>query len=41
MEAIWGATVRHGEHRRNIVIRGIPESELRGRVFEIGTALLE
>ena len=31
----------NGEHRRNLVIRGIPLSDLKGKRFHIGEALLE
>jgi MOSC domain-containing protein YiiM len=33
--------VAHGEHRRNIVTRGIRLHELRGKQFAIGDAILE
>lgn len=41
MAADFGVQVSAGEHRRNIVIRGITHAELRGRRFAIGTVVLE
>jgi MOSC domain-containing protein YiiM len=36
-----GLRVHDGEHRRNIIVRGIGLEELRGRRFRIGEAVLE
>ncbi len=36
-----GIHVRDGEHRRNIVTRGIELEQLRGRQFQVGEAILE
>lgn len=36
-----GMRVGDGEHRRNLVCRGIQLEELRGRRFSVGTAVLE
>ena len=36
-----GINTRNGEHRRNIVTRGIQLESLRGRRFQIGEAVLE
>ncbi len=37
----WGIAVLAGEHRRNLVVRGLPLRELEGSRFRIGTALFE
>ena len=36
-----GLRVKNGEHRRNIITRGVRLSNLRGRRFQIGEAILE
>ena len=36
-----GLRVHDGEHRRNIIVRGIGLEEMRGRRFRIGEAVLE
>jgi MOSC domain-containing protein YiiM len=36
-----GLHVHNGEHRRNIIVRGIGLEELRGRRFRVGEAILE
>ena len=36
-----GISVHNGEHRRNIVTRGIQLESLRGRQFQVGEAVLE
>jgi MOSC domain-containing protein YiiM len=36
-----GIQVANGEHRRNLVIRGIRLGELRGKRFQVGRAILE
>jgi MOSC domain-containing protein YiiM len=41
MEAGFGVHVSQGEHRRNLVTRGICHAELRGRRFCVGEAVLE
>ncbi|MBV9488327.1 MAG: MOSC domain-containing protein [Verrucomicrobia bacterium] len=41
MEAAFGVHVSQGEHRRNLVTRGIGHAELRGRRFTVGEAVLE
>ncbi|MBW0000059.1 MAG: MOSC domain-containing protein [Verrucomicrobia bacterium] len=41
MEAGFGVQVSQGEHRRNLVTRGIAHAELRGRRFSFGEAVLE
>lgn len=41
MTAKFGVPVSHGEHRRNLVTRGIAHVELRGRRFAIGEVVLE
>lgn len=41
MEALDGINVHHGEHRRNIVTRGIALRELYGMRLRIGEVLLE
>lgn len=37
----FGVAVLNGEHRRNIVTRGVRLMDLRGRRFRVGAALLE
>lgn len=39
--ATTGLSVRNGEHRRNIVTRGVRLHELEGKQFSIGEAVLE
>ncbi len=41
IESDLGISVRNGEHRRNIVTRGIDLSNLRREWFRIGGAILE
>ena len=41
IEKELGIRVKNGEHRRNIVTRGIRLDELRGKRFRIGEAVLE
>ncbi len=41
MAAKFGVPVSAGEHRRNLVTRGIAHAELRGRRFAIGEVVLE
>lgn len=41
IEKELGIRVRNGEHRRNIVTRGINLDDLRGKRFRIGEAVLE
>jgi MOSC domain-containing protein YiiM len=41
MEVKFGVHVKHGEHRRNIVTRGIALDDLRGQRFTVGEAILE
>ena len=41
MEAKFGVRVSNGEHRRNVVTRGVVHAELRGRRFAIGAVVLE
>lgn len=36
-----GIRVKDGEHRRNVVVRGLDLDELRGRRFRVGEAVLE
>ncbi|QYJ15406.1 hypothetical protein Rxycam_01228 [Rubrobacter xylanophilus DSM 9941] len=36
-----GISVKNGEHRRNLVVRGLDLSSLRGRRFRVGEAVLE
>jgi len=38
---LTGIHVHNGEHRRNIVTRGIQLEQLRGRRFQVGEAILE
>jgi MOSC domain-containing protein YiiM len=39
IEAEWGLRVANGEHRRNVVTRGVRLEELRRRRFRVGGAL--
>ncbi len=41
IESDLGIRVRNGEHRRNIVTRGIKLTDLRRKRFRVGEALLE
>ncbi|HVE99842.1 MAG TPA: MOSC domain-containing protein [Rubrobacteraceae bacterium] len=41
MERVDGISVKNGEHRRNIITRGVSLESLRGTSFRIGEALLE
>lgn len=41
IERETGIRVKNGEHRRNIVTRGVDLEELRGQRFRIGEAVLE
>jgi MOSC domain-containing protein YiiM len=41
IESELGIRVRNGEHRRNIVTRGVKLADLRGRRFRIGETVLE
>jgi MOSC domain-containing protein YiiM len=41
MAAKHGVAVLHGEHRRNIVTRGIAHAELVGRRFTLGEVIVE
>jgi MOSC domain-containing protein YiiM len=41
MEAGFGIPVSQGEHRHNLVTRGISHAELRGHRFSVGEAVLE
>ena len=41
MATNFGVHVQQGEHRRNIVTRGIVHNDLRGRRFAIGEVVLE
>lgn len=41
MASLFGVQVSHGEHRRNIVTRGLAHAGLHGRRFAIGTVVLE
>ena len=41
MEAGFGVHVSQGEHRRNLVTRGLAHTELRGHRFSVGEAVLE
>lgn len=41
IEKELGVRVKNGEHRRNIVTRGINLDELRGKRFRVGEAVLE
>lgn len=37
----FGVRLSDGEHRRNLVIRGVTEDQLRGRRFRLGRAIFE
>ncbi|WP_143529263.1 MOSC domain-containing protein [Rubrobacter xylanophilus] len=41
IEDEFGISVKNGEHRRNLVVRGLDLSSLRGRRFRVGEAVLE
>jgi MOSC domain-containing protein YiiM len=41
MEAKFGVHVSEGQHRRNVVTRGVAHAVLRGRRFAIGEVMLE
>ena len=41
IESELGISVKNGEHRRNVVTRGIRLDDLRGKRFRIGEAVLE
>jgi hypothetical protein len=41
IEGELGISVKNGEHRRNLVVRGLDLSELRRRRFRVGEAVLE
>jgi MOSC domain-containing protein YiiM len=41
MQAGFGVHVSQGEHRRNLVTRGLAHAELRGHRFSVGEAVLE
>jgi MOSC domain-containing protein YiiM len=41
MEAIDGIEIRNGEHRRNLVTRGVALRELHGKRLQIGDVVLE
>src|SRR6187401_1087445 len=41
MQAKFGVQVSEGQHRRNVVTRGVALGELRGRRFAIGEVVLE
>lgn len=41
IERELGLHVNNGEHRRNLIVRGMDLSELRGRRFRIGDAILQ
>jgi MOSC domain-containing protein YiiM len=41
IESELGIRVKNGEHRRNIITRGIRLTDLRGRRFRIGETVLE
>ena len=41
IQSTTGVKVRKGEHRRNLVTRGVRLDRLRGRRFRVGEALLE
>src|ERR687886_63365 len=41
IERELGLHVKNGEHRRNIIVRGMDLSELRGNRFRIGDAVFE
>ena len=40
-EAAFGVSMQRGEHRRNLVVEGVPLEDLRGVRLEIGDAVLE
>ena len=40
-EAAFGVHLSVGEHRRNVVVAGVPVGDLRGVRFRVGDALLE
>lgn len=40
-EAAFGVSMRAGEHRRNLVVSGVPLTDLRGVRFAIGDVVLE
>lgn len=40
-EAAFGVSLSEGEHRRNLVVEGVPLAELRGVRFRIGEVQLE
>ena len=37
----WGVAVAHGEHRRNLVVEGVPLADLRNVPFQIGDIRFE
>src|SRR5689334_15262041 len=41
INARFGIAIHEGQHRRNLVVRGLPLRQLEGSRFRIGTALLE
>jgi MOSC domain-containing protein YiiM len=41
IESVDGISVKNGEHRRNIITRGVSLESLRGTSFRIGEAVLE
>lgn len=41
IDATTGISVGHGEHRRNIITRGVVLLDLAGRRFAVGDAILE
>lgn len=41
IERELGLSVKNGEHRRNIIVRGMDLSELRGNRFRVGEAVLQ
>jgi MOSC domain-containing protein YiiM len=41
IESELGISVKNGEHRRNIITRGIRIEDLRGKRFRIGETVLE
>lgn len=40
-EAEFGVSMQNGEHRRNLVVQGVPLADLRGVRFSIGEVVLE
>lgn len=40
-EDTFGVRLSHGEHRRNLVVSGVPLADLRGAPFRVGEALVE